>query len=130
MKNEKIEAIKEENKKQAIKRAEPTPEELEEAKAMFDAASMPVDFTDEDFKLAPQELDIRNLSDANFKQVMFRLISMNTTLQRQNALLLVDLERLLMLLLQSHGVKPENIADKIDELVEKLQKTTKDVKLN
>lgn len=99
-------------------------EEAEQVKELMDEAQMPYVFKDEDFKMAMGELDIRELNDQNFKQVLFRLVSCNLTYQRQIAQMLVDIERLMMILISGRKVRPEEIANELNDLIAKLEKAS------
>lgn len=83
---------------------------------------MPVKFTDKDFELGPQELDIRKLSNENKEQVLFRLLSVQMSQTRALTQILIDIERLLMVLLTKNGVSAENISKEITTLIDKLAK--------
>ena len=60
---------------------------------------MPIDFKDEDVVLGAGEVDIRKLSKDNLNQMLFRLLAVQTSQTRQLTQVVIDMERLLMLLL-------------------------------
>ncbi|MBO7695493.1 MAG: hypothetical protein J6T10_22940 [Methanobrevibacter sp.] len=126
-KQETINAIKQEAKKQATERVSMTKEEIELNKECFEAASMPIDFKDDDLKLGVGELDIRGLKEKNYKQVMFRLLAIQTSQTRQLTQVVIDMERLLMILLGQMGINPEEIGTRINTLIEKLTKESEKI---
>ena len=85
---------------------------------------MPVEFKDEDFKLGEGELDVRGLSDANYRQLMFRVNVIKANHLRDISHTLVDVERLLMLVLKAQGV--EDIGKALNSLFEELGKKVKE----
>ena len=66
--------------------------------------------------MGERELDIRGLSSKNRDQMLFRMLVLNNVYQRQNALTLIDIMRLMMILLKQMGV--ENIEKAIDDLIQ------------
>lgn len=126
-KKELLEKIKKENKKQAIKRVSMTEEEQKLNRECLEAASSPNKFTNDDFELGSQELDIRELSKENTTQMFFRLLATQTGQIRAITQCLIDVERLLMLLLETNGIKPEEIGTKINNLIEKLTKESEKI---
>lgn len=126
-KQETINAIKKEAKRQATERVSMTKEEIELNKECFEAASMPIDLKDEDVVLGNGEVDIRNLNDKNYKQMLFRLLAIQTSQTRQLTQVVIDMERLLMILLGQMGVKPEEISTRINTLIEKLTKESEKI---
>jgi hypothetical protein len=126
-KQETINAIKQEAKKQATERVSMTKEEIELNKECFAAASMPIDFKDEDVVLGAGEVDIRKLSKDNLNQMLFRLLAVQTSQTRQLTQVVIDMERLLMLLLGQMGIKPEDLSTKLTEMINKLTKESEKI---
>ncbi len=121
MEKEKIvQAIKDENKKQAVDRISMTEEEAEINRECLEAASMPNELTDEDFKLGNQELDIRGLSKENKEQIFFRLLATQMSQTRQLTQIVIDMERLIMLLLGTRGIQAKEIGVRINKLIDEL----------
>lgn len=100
-----------------------SPEEQKKLEEMMNIAKMPIQLTDKDIKLGEGEVDIRKLSDENYKQMIFRLFVLNNVYVRDLCSSLVDVMRLLMLSLKKQGY--ENITEAIDELMTDLQKQVK-----
>lgn len=87
-------------------------------KEALDLAKKPIEFKDEDFKLAPQELDIRELSDKNYRQLMFRLEGQKVAHLRNISQTLVDVLRSNYLILTKLGV--ENINEEMNNMMVKM----------
>ena len=113
-------AILEAVKKNIIEKSGMSEEDAEMALEMLDEADMPVAITDEDFKLGRRELDIRKLSDDNFKQMFFRTLLTQGVWLRNISNLLIDLIRLVYVELDALGV--ENILKKEDAVLSKIHK--------
>lgn len=80
-------------------------------------AQMPIHLTNKDFKLGPQELDIRNLSQKNILQMLFRVGVIDNIYLKQLLNVGLDLIRLLMVIASKLGV--ENISKATDDVLEK-----------
>lgn len=126
-KQETINAIKQEAKKQATERVSMTKEEIELNKECFEAASMPIEFKDEDVVLGVGEVDIRKLSKENKEQMLFRLMAVQTSQTRQLTQVLVDVERLLMLVLGQLGIKAEDLSAKLTSMINTLTKESEKI---
>ena len=107
-------------KKDIVSKSEMSEEDAEMALEMLEEADMPVAITDEDFKLGRRELDIRKLSDDNFKQMLFRTLLTQGVWLRNISNLLIDLIRLVYVELDALGV--ENILKKEDAVLSKIHK--------
>ena len=83
---------------------------------ILEEAKMPIEMKNEDFKMGERELDIRGLSSKNRDQMLFRMLVLNNVYQRQNALTLIDIMRLIMILLKQMGVN--SIEEAIDNLIQ------------
>lgn len=127
-KQEAVEKVKKVIKDQATKHISISEKDQEAIKECFKQAELPVDFTDEDFKLGAQELDIRNLSQKNLNQIFFRLLSVNVSLQRQLAQIMIDIERLVMLSLTTKGMKATDISVELAKMINDLAKDTEKYK--
>lgn len=114
--NKKVEEAKQVIKEKVIADHEVDDETQELFSRILEEAKMPIEMTNEDFKMGERELDIRGLSSKNRDQMLFRMLVLNNVYQRQNALTLIDMMRLLMILLKRMGV--ENIEQAIDDLIE------------
>ena len=124
--NEK-EKIEELNRKSAEKGNENTQLSEEEQKKLdqiLKLAKKPVVLKDSEFKLAPRELDIRHLSDKNYKQMQFRMECHKVALLKGIHDDLVDVMRLEMLILKKLGVA--NITDALEELSIQISDEVKD----
>ena len=93
----------------------------EEQRAIWDQiveeAQMPIHLANKDFKLGPQELDIRNLSQKNIQQMLFRVGVIDNIYLKQLLNVGLDIIRLLMVIASQMGV--ENISKATDDVLEK-----------
>ena len=110
--------------KAAKAKADANPKDIERFKELLSQSKMPVELKDEDFKLGEGELDVRKLSDANYRQLMFRVNVLKANHLRDISQTLVDVERLLMLVLKAQGV--EDIGKALNGLFEELSKKVKE----
>jgi len=110
--------------KAAKAKAGADPKDIERFKELLSQSKMPVEFKDEDFRLGEGELDVRGLSDANYRQLMFRVNVIKANHLRDISQTLVDVERLLMLVLKKLGV--EDIGKELMDLFEELGKKAKE----
>ena len=92
----------------------------------LEEASMPVELTDEKFKLGASELDIRKLNKKNFNQMMFRIGALQIVYGKQILTSLVDLTRLCMVIADKLGV--DDIVAATDEVIEKVTNKNKELK--
>jgi len=90
------------------------------AMEMLDEANMPVELTDEDFKLGPRELDIRKLSEENKWQMLFRVTLLNGVYLRNLMKSLNDVINLMFVELDAMGVK--NIIKTSDQVMAKVHR--------
>lgn len=114
------------NVKKAVERAEKAKADLSEEdtkkfKELMEATKNPIEFTDDDFKMGERELDVRNLSEANYKQLMFRLEVVKCNHLRDIAQTQGDILRFEMMILEKLGVADivEEYGKFIDKLSEK-----------
>lgn len=121
-KDEKSEA-KQKIKDLATEDLKVSPEEMKKLEEMMKLAKMPIEMKDSDVKLGEGEVDIRKLSDANFKQMLFRLFVLNNVYIRDLCSSMIDLLRLVMLLLKKLGV--EDVTKAMGDLMEELSNQVK-----
>ena len=94
---------------------------------MLRKAKLPIRLDDKDFQMGEQELDVRHLNRANWRQMEFRqLILMNIYL-KQVVMGNTDILRMLMVIADKLGV--EDIIGATDDVIEKIEKKEKS-KLN
>lgn len=105
-------------KKDVIDKSGMSEEDAQLAIEMLDEADMPIAITDEEFKLGKRELDIRNLSDANYKQIVFRTLITQGVWLRNVVHELTDVIRLMYVVLDAMGVK--NLLKTEDSVIAKL----------
>lgn len=92
----------------------------------LEEATMPVEMTNEKFKLGDTELDIRRLDKKNYNQMMFRIGALNIVYQKQILTSLIDLTRLCMVIADKLGV--EDIVAATDMVIEKVTNKNKELK--
>lgn len=119
-----VESVRSAVEKAAKAKAEANPKDIERFKELLNQSKMPVEISDEDFKLGEGELDVRKLSDANYRQLMFRINVIKADHLRDISQTLVDIERLIMLVLKAQGV--EDIGKELQSLFEELSKKAKE----
>jgi len=104
----------------------PTKKEIKDIQEMFKLAKQPVELTNDKFTLGDGEIDIRQLSDANYKQMMFRLFANTLTWSRNLHTDFVDCLKLLMLICEKLGI--ENILEANEKLEKKNAEQVKEAK--
>lgn len=114
--NKKVEEAKQIIKEKVIADHEVDDATQEIMARILEEAKMPIEMKNEDFKMGERELDIRGLSSKNRDQMLFRMLVLNNVYQRQNALTLIDIMRLMMILLKQMGVN--SIEEAIDNLIQ------------
>ena len=110
--------------KAAKAKADADPKDIERFKELLNQSKMPVEISDGDFKLGEGELDVRGLSDANYRQLMFRVNVIKANHLRDISQSMVDIERLLMLVLKTQGVG--DIGKALEDLFKELSKKAKE----
>ena len=105
-------------------KAKASPKDIERFKEILAQSKLPVEIEDKDFAMGEGELDVRKLSDANYRQFMFRVNVLKANHLRDISQTLVDVERLLMLVLKAQGV--EDIGKALNGLFEELSKKVKE----
>ena len=115
---ENIKKVKEEIADEVRKEAGISDEQSELFKKMCEEATMPVEFLDKDFKLGENELDIRKLSNKNFRQMLFRTLVLQNVYLKNLTSSLLDITRLLLIKLDHDGI--ENIVKATDDIIEKI----------
>lgn len=119
-----VENVRSAVEKAAKAKADANPKDIERFKELLSQSKMPVEFKDEDFKLGEGELDVRGLSDANYRQLMFRINVIKANHLRDISQSMTDIERLLMLVLKKLGVN--DIGKELMDLFEELGKKVKE----
>ena len=110
--------------KAAKAKAVADPKETKRFKELLAQCKLPVEIKDEDFAMGEGELDVRKLSDANYRQLMFRVNVLKANHLRDISQTLADVERLLMLVLKAQGV--EDIGKALEDLFRELSKKAKE----
>lgn len=111
------------NVKKAVERAEKAKADLSEEdtrkfKELMEATKNPIEFTDDDFRMGERELDVRNLSEANYRQLMFRLEVVKCNHLRDIAQTQGDILRFEMMILEKMGVA--DIVEEYGKFIDKL----------
>lgn len=114
---ESLEKVKEEAKEAVLGESKLTKEQREIWDQIVAEAQMPIHLNNKDFKLGPQELDIRNLNQKNIQQMLFRANVIDNIYLKQLLNVGLDIIRLLMVLANALGV--ENITKATDDVLEK-----------
>ena len=114
-----VDEVKKAHEKRVIDESELSEEDQETFAKMLEEAKMPVKFTDDKFKLGENELDVRELSAKNYKQMMYRVGVLENVYLKQTVASLPDIIRLQMLILKKLGTK--DIVKEIDELETELK---------
>lgn len=135
---ESVKLTKEDEKKvlDAIKQAHLDASKLKpETQAIFEdmleKAKLPIRVEDKDFKMGEQELDVRYLSRANWRQMEFRQQTLTNIYLKQVVMGQTDLLRLLMVIADKLGIDDivgatDDVISKVEE-TERLKKQNKDV---
>ena len=114
-------------KEKALQESGVSPEDAKKVEDMLKLAKMPVVIKDKDIKLGDGEVDFRELSDVNTRQMLFRYLTLNNVYLKDIRDSLIDLQKLVMIELKNQGVT--DIIKATDELIEELRKQTEN-KLN
>ena len=112
-----LKKVREEAKEAVLEDSKLTKEQREIWDQIVAEAQMPIHLSNKDFKLGPQELDIRNLSQKNILQMLFRVGVIDNIYLKQLLNVGLDIIRLLMVIADKLGV--ENISKATDEVLEK-----------
>ena len=120
---ENVKKVKEAIAEEVRQEAGISDDQAELFKQMCLEADMPVEFLDKDFKLGNQELDIRKLSQRNFKQMIFRTLVLQNVYLKNLTTSLIDITRLLLIKLDHDGV--EDIVGATDDIIEKIAEQNK-----
>lgn len=86
---------------------------------MHEEAKLPVELDDFNFKMGEQELDVRKLSRANWRQMQFRESILTNIYLKQIVMGQTDLLRLLMVIADKLGV--EDIVKATDDVIDKVE---------
>lgn len=95
-------------------------EDVKKFNEMCELAGLPIVIKDKDIKLVKGEIDIRQLSDKNILQLLFRHLTVGGAYLKDIRDSLVDIQKLLMIILKQMGVT--EIIKATDEIVNDLQK--------
>lgn len=114
-------------KEKALEESGVSLEDAKKVEDMLKLAKMPIVIKDKDIKLGDGEVDFRELSDANTRQMLFRYLTLNNVYLKDIRDSLIDLQKLLMIQLKNQGVT--DIIKATDEIVEELRKQAQE-KLN
>jgi len=98
-------------------------EEMDKIQDMLKLAQMPIELKDSDVKMGKGEVDVRKLSDQNFRQMVWRLLILNNLYTKDISSSLIDIMKLIMLVLKRLGC--EDIIKATDELDKELLAKTK-----
>ena len=117
------------NVKKAIKQAHVDaskldPKSQEIFNRMLEEAKLPVRIEDKDFQMGEQEVDVRHLSRANWRQMEFRQNTLDNIYLKQINMSLVDILRMLMVIADKLGVT--DIVGATDEVIEKVEAKEKE----
>lgn len=116
-------AVKEKNDKDIIADHTLTDDQQKVFQQMLEDAKMPVEMTDENFKLGEKELDIRKLSSENQIQMVFRSLVLNNVYLKQVVETLIDITRLQYAQLKTMGLSGDNLVDAVDLTLYDIRKT-------
>ena len=117
---EHVKQVREETHKKVIEDHVLSKEQQKLFKQMLKEADMSQVIKDAEMVLGKNELDIRQLSDKNFRQMMFRSQVISNIYLKQILTSLVDITRLLMIQCDIMGV--EDIVGATDDIIEKINK--------
>lgn len=95
-------------------------EDVKKFNEMCELAGLPIVIKDKDIKLVKGEIDIRQLSEKNVSQLLFRHLTVGGAYLKDIRDSLVDIQKLLMIILKQMGVN--EIIKATDEIVADLQK--------
>ena len=112
-----MEKVKEQAKEAVLEEHKLTEEQRATWDKIVEEAQMPINLTNKEFKLGPQELDIRNLNNKNIQQMLFRVGVIDNIYLKQLLNVGLDIIRLLMVIADKMGV--ENISKATDDVLEK-----------
>lgn len=99
--------------------------QAEMAEILMTESVKPVVLKNEDFKIAPQEPDIRKLSKANKDQIIFRLLSTNVTLTKQLTQIENSNYQLIMLIAKKLGLDPKQFGKELETLKAEIREGVK-----
>lgn len=118
---EDVEAVKKAVKKAQIASTEISQENQKLFEKMMADADMPIRMEDKDFQCGKQELDVRHLNRANWRQMEFRQLVLNNLYLKQIMMGITDVTRLLIIICKKMGVEDviQATDDVINEIAEK-----------
>lgn len=114
---------KDKMKEMAMQDNSVSPEEMKKLEEMMKIAKMPIELKDSDIQMGEGEVDVRKLSEESYKQLIFRLFTLNNVYVRDLCTSLIDVMRLMMILLEKLGI--DDVPTAMDQLMDKLSKQMK-----
>ena len=102
-----------------------SPKDEEKIKAFMEKMNMPIELKDEDIQMGAREIDVRNLSEKAYRQLVYKFTVAQCAVLDNMSQSLIDTQRLLMLVLKKMGVK--DIVGELDELCGEIQKQAKEI---
>ena len=116
---EQIEQVEDAHEKRVIDESKLNEHDQEIFNEMLKAAKMPVKLTNDKFEMGESELDIRELSGKNYRQLMYRVGLLENVYLKQVVASLSDVIRLQMVILKKLG--SENIIEDIEKVETELK---------
>ena len=95
---------------------------------MHEAAKLPIELDDFNFKMGEQELDVRKLSRTNWRQMEFRQLVLQNIYLKQIVMGNTDILRMLMVIADKLGV--EDIVGATDEVIDRIEAKEKEKQNN
>lgn len=105
--------------------AKPNPEIEKAFKEAMEKIGMPVILDDENFEMGKGELDVRTLSDKNFRQLMWREMIALVCFLKGETNYLYSIHMLLVVLLNKLGVDNKTLPTEIARILKENQDITK-----
>lgn len=105
--------------------AKPNPEIERAFKEAMEKIGMPIILDDENFEMGKGELDVRTLSDKNFRQLMWREMIALVCYLKGETNYLYSIHMLMIVLLNKLGVDNKNLPTEIARILKENQDITK-----
>lgn len=105
--------------------AKPNPEIEKAFKEAMEKIGMPVVLNDENFEMGKGELDVRTLSDKNFRQLMWREMIALVCFLKGETNYLYSIHMLMIVLLNKLGVDNKTLPTEIARILKENQDITK-----
>ena len=116
---EQIKEVEELHEKRVIDESKLNEHDQEIFNEMLQAAKLPIKLTNDKFEMGESELDIRELSGKNYRQLMYRVGLLENVYLKQVVASLSDVIRLQMVILKKLG--SENIIEDIEKVETELK---------